>query len=192
MRCVTASGPAGTTSSTGGVSVSRGRPGAGPGRPGSDRPAPSRPARMMERRASLITGSARSDRSSAERCSIARARALACAPSPAAGQPVLLLDEPSMGLAPRIVTAVFEEVARIRSTGTTILLVEQNAHQALRLADRAHVMESGPRPDRMPVSSSISRRRRSRAPRTGDPALPLRLASGPSAVDAIANEFDGG
>lgn len=56
---------------------------------------------------------------------------------------LLLLDEPSMGLAPRIVTAVFEEVARIRSTGTTILLVEQNAHQALRLADRAYVMESG-------------------------------------------------
>ncbi len=55
---------------------------------------------------------------------------------------LLLLDEPSMGLAPQTVSAVFEEIARIREQGTTVLLVEQNAHAALRLADRGYVLET--------------------------------------------------
>ncbi|WP_028600997.1 ABC transporter ATP-binding protein [Ottowia thiooxydans] len=56
---------------------------------------------------------------------------------------LLLLDEPSMGLAPVIVQEVFRIIRRLRGQGTTILLVEQNAHLALTVADRAYVMESG-------------------------------------------------
>ncbi len=56
---------------------------------------------------------------------------------------LLLLDEPSMGLAPLFVRRIFEIIAAIRSEGTTILLVEQNAAQALKLADRGFVLETG-------------------------------------------------
>jgi branched-chain amino acid transport system ATP-binding protein len=56
---------------------------------------------------------------------------------------LLLLDEPSMGLAPLIVQRIFAIIAEIRAGGTTILLVEQNAAQALRLADRGYVLETG-------------------------------------------------
>ena len=56
---------------------------------------------------------------------------------------LLLLDEPSMGLAPLIVQQIFAIISEIRTLGTTILLVEQNASQALRLADRGYVMENG-------------------------------------------------
>lgn len=56
---------------------------------------------------------------------------------------LLLLDEPSMGLAPIVVEKVFEVIADIARSGVTILLVEQNAHLALEIADRAWVMESG-------------------------------------------------
>ena len=60
------------------------------------------------------------------------------------GRPkLLLLDEPSMGLAPVLVDLIFDTIATIREQGTTILLVEQNALAALRVADRAYVLESG-------------------------------------------------
>jgi branched-chain amino acid transport system ATP-binding protein len=55
----------------------------------------------------------------------------------------LFLDEPSMGLAPLVVDAIFGIIGEIRSAGTTILLVEQNAAQALQLSDRGYVMENG-------------------------------------------------
>jgi branched-chain amino acid transport system ATP-binding protein len=54
-----------------------------------------------------------------------------------------IFDEPSLGLAPKIVAEVEETIARIKSMGVTILLVEQNASMALRLADRAYVYEAG-------------------------------------------------
>jgi len=56
---------------------------------------------------------------------------------------VLLLDEPSLGLAPRVVEEVFRQIEAINRAGITILLVEQNAAMALRAAGRAYVMERG-------------------------------------------------
>ena len=56
---------------------------------------------------------------------------------------LLLLDEPSLGLAPMIVSKIFEIIRKIRSQGVTVLLVEQNARAALMLADRGYVMETG-------------------------------------------------
>jgi branched-chain amino acid transport system ATP-binding protein len=56
---------------------------------------------------------------------------------------ILLLDEPSMGLAPILVIQVFETITEINQQGTTVLLVEQNAAQALQRATRAYVLETG-------------------------------------------------
>jgi len=56
---------------------------------------------------------------------------------------VMLLDEPSMGLAPRLVREIFQTLREISAAGTTILLVEQNARQALKLAHRGYVLETG-------------------------------------------------
>ena len=68
---------------------------------------------------------------------LAIARALLAEPR------LLLLDEPSLGLAPLVVARVFETLEELRGQGMTMLLVEQNALRALRLADRAYVMELG-------------------------------------------------
>ena len=56
---------------------------------------------------------------------------------------LLLLDEPSMGLSPILVANIFETISNIREQGTTILLVEQNARMALRVADRGYVIQAG-------------------------------------------------
>lgn len=75
--------------------------------------------------------------SGGERQMVAIARALMQCPK------LLMLDEPSLGLAPVIVEQVFEIIARINKLGTTILLVEQNVQSSLELADRAYVIENG-------------------------------------------------
>ena len=56
---------------------------------------------------------------------------------------LLMLDEPSLGLMPTLVTQVFDTIKRINAEGTTILLVEQNVREALELADRAYVLQTG-------------------------------------------------
>jgi len=56
---------------------------------------------------------------------------------------LLLLDEPSMGLAPRVVVDIFQTIFRLRQEGLTILVVEQNARAALKIADRGYVLETG-------------------------------------------------
>jgi branched-chain amino acid transport system ATP-binding protein len=75
--------------------------------------------------------------SGGEQQMLAIARALAMKPK------ALLLDEPSMGLAPKLVDTIFAIVAEERARGTSILLVEQNARRALALADYAYVLERG-------------------------------------------------
>ena len=61
----------------------------------------------------------------------------------AMGRALLMLDEPSMGLAPILVDQIFDIIKELHAAGTTILLVEQNANKALGVADRAYVLESG-------------------------------------------------
>jgi len=56
---------------------------------------------------------------------------------------VLLMDEPSMGLAPVLVDSIFDTIRQLHASGTTILLVEQNARMALQVASRGYVLQSG-------------------------------------------------
>jgi branched-chain amino acid transport system ATP-binding protein len=88
--------------------------------------------RLAERR-NQLAGSL----SGGEQQMLAIGRALMAQPK------MLLLDEPSMGLAPIIINQVFEIIKQINQGGTTILLVEQNANKALKIADYAYVMEHG-------------------------------------------------
>ena len=68
---------------------------------------------------------------------VAVARALMSGPK------LLMLDEPSMGLAPLVIKDIFKTIEKINKDGVTILLVEQNANAALKIADRAYVLELG-------------------------------------------------
>ncbi|MCW0207647.1 MAG: ABC transporter ATP-binding protein [Achromobacter sp.] len=88
--------------------------------------------RLKERRAQLA-----GTLSGGERQMLAVGRALMAKPR------LLMLDEPSLGLAPRIVREVFRIVARLREMGVSILLIEQNARAALQVADYAYVLETG-------------------------------------------------
>ena len=75
--------------------------------------------------------------SGGEQQMVAMCRALMAKPK------VLLMDEPSMGLAPVLVDQVFEIIKQIRALGTTIFVVEQNANMALQIADRGYVIQTG-------------------------------------------------
>ena len=75
--------------------------------------------------------------SGGEQQMLSTARALMARPS------LLLMDEPSMGLAPVLIESVFESLQEINRQGTTILLVEQNAHMALQVANRGYVLQTG-------------------------------------------------
>lgn len=88
--------------------------------------------RLLERRTQLA-----GTLSGGERQMLAMARALMSRPK------LLMLDEPSLGLAPLIVREIFRIVADLRAAGVSILLVEQNARAALELADHAYVLENG-------------------------------------------------
>jgi len=88
---------------------------------------------VLAERRDLAAGSL----SGGEQQMLAIARALMAEPA------VLLLDEPSMGLAPKIVDEVFDVIAQIKDSGTTVVLVEQNARRALRAADYGYVIETG-------------------------------------------------
>lgn len=87
----------------------------------------------LKERISQISGTL----SGGEQQMLAMARALMTKPA------LLLLDEPSMGLAPILVDEIFSIIQKISSAGTTILLVEQNAYKALSIASRAYILETG-------------------------------------------------
>ena len=86
-------------------------------------------AERIDQQAGLMSGG--------EQQMLAIGRALMAEPE------ILLMDEPSMGLAPLIVEEIFRVIADLRREGRTVLLVEQNAASALAVADRAYVLESG-------------------------------------------------
>src|SRR5919107_646402 len=88
--------------------------------------------RLLERR-----DQAAGTMSGGEQQMLAMGRALMSRPK------LMLLDEPSMGLAPKLIQQIFSIITDIREQGTTILLVEQNAMQALKIADRAYILETG-------------------------------------------------
>ena len=112
--------------------------------------------------------------SGGEQQMVAIGRALMSAPE------ILLLDEPSLGLSPLLAHELFDALARIRETGVGVLLVEQNAGQSLRIADRGYLIETGrivgdgerrptsppTRPCARPISASPATRRSCRPTRS--------------------------
>ena len=90
--------------------------------------------------------------SGGEQQMLAIARALVAKPT------VMLMDEPSMGLAPKIVDEVFRVIGEIRASGTTVVLVEQNARRALRAADHGYVLQTGAIVHSGPAAGAARRR----------------------------------
>jgi branched-chain amino acid transport system ATP-binding protein len=87
----------------------------------------------LQERVSQVAGTM----SGGEQQMLAMGRALMARPR------LILLDEPSMGLAPKLIQQIFSIIGEINAQGTTVLLVEQNAAQALKRADTAHILETG-------------------------------------------------
>ena len=94
---------------------------------------------------------------------------------------VLLLDEPSMGLAPMVISQIFKIIAEINAQGTTVLLVEQNAQQALTPSDRAYILETGEVTRDGPRARAVGGRQHSRR-------LPRR-GLGPEIASSTASSF---
>ena len=90
---------------------------------------------------------------------------------------VLLLDEPSMGLAPLLVQQIFSIIEEINRRGTTVLLVEQNAQQALKLAHRAYVLETGKVVKSAPAADLLN-----------DPAVQAAYLGGAVALEAAEEQ----
>ncbi len=88
---------------------------------------------VLKERAHIAAGTL----SGGEQMMVAMGRALLARPK------LLLLDEPSLGLAPMVVETIFDVIAQLKAKGVTILLIEQNAAMALEIADRAYVIENG-------------------------------------------------
>ena len=89
--------------------------------------------RMVEERKNQLAGTL----SGGEQQMLAMGRALMSNPK------IILMDEPSMGLSPILVSEIFQIIKEVSADGTTVLLVEQNAKKALSIADRAYVLETG-------------------------------------------------
>jgi len=101
---------------------------------------------VLAQRRNLVAGAL----SGGEQQMLAIARALVAKPR------VLLMDEPSMGLAPKVVDEVFRVIEEIRASGTTVVLVEQNARRALRAADAGYVLETGSMAHSGPASELLA------------------------------------
>ena len=100
-------------------------------------------ARALERQYEMFPALAEARRKPAGNLSGGQQQMLAVSRALMSNPKLLLLDEPSLGLAPKLVDEVFDTVVRLRDAGVTIFLVEQNAWKALSIADRGYVMETG-------------------------------------------------
>jgi branched-chain amino acid transport system ATP-binding protein len=92
---------------------------------------------------------------------------------------LLMLDEPSLGLAPLVVREIFSIVAALKATGVSILLVEQNARAALQVADYGYVLEDGRVRDRGPSASCGQSARRGDLSRAGGGPRPIECRHEP-------------